>query len=196
MAAIGSQAFSGEETIVSILPKGETGSQMLTGRLTGVSSSGFNRSISQEKTFGTSVHKVSGYGPTTVTMNFVLDADVGSPLSSFFGDQTASGDLQTVTLRNSVQFYKIKLEFSDYNGTFGQAGTSDLVMKEIFYNAYSTSLNTNASADGQVVASMTFAVFPFNGVGSSNYVEMVKPVGENIATIETQEATFDTLMGY
>ena len=52
------------------------------------------------------------------------------------------------------------------------------------------------ASEKEIVGNLTFNALPFNGVGSSNYIEMEKDAGVTVATFNTEESTYDTLMGY
>lgn len=202
--SLGSLALAGEHCKLTIMQKGATGSYELSARITGLSASGFERLVSMEKTFGTHFHNYTGYNPANLQLDFLYDIDTstnGSPMMSFLGSSSLDANSIRKTIlkgHSEPKFYKIKLEMTEYgSNTFGQVTTIDSSIRMIFYNAFGVSIQTGISAESENKGTMAFRVFPFNLLGSSNYIELEKiQSNSNPSQLQSAETAYDTEMGY
>lgn len=198
---VGSFAFSGENCKVSLMAEGAAGSVDVSGRLVGGNITGFALQSSQEQTLGGYFNSFNGYSPASVQLSFLYDQeDDLSPMISYLGSTVnTSGQLHKTLLTrttSSPTYYKIKFEFNEYTGTFDSLGTSDRVLRIIFYNAFGVNTSTAATADGTVAGNITFNVSPFSILGSSNYLELEKGSGDSVSSLDSLESGYDSDMGY
>lgn len=190
-------AFSGESCILSIKKKGGT-EYDVTGKIVNVSGGPFERKIGTKKTHGTRFINDEGFQPASVQLTYTYDSDLSMPsMMSYVGSSDSDSNRLTVLRANSLpDFYKIKLQFANYKGTFGDLDDSDEALRVLFYNAYGISNDTKVNADGLVTGVLSFNVNPFNFIGSSNYAELEKNGSTTVAQLTARETAYDTIMGY
>lgn len=195
--SIDSLSFSGENCRFYLEPKG-SGSEEWTGRVIGINSTGFNRNVNMARTFGAYLHNDTGFTPATVELSFIYDVDSSTtnPLS-VIGSSFGSVRSSVLKEKQPLSFYKLKLEFSDYQvGSFNQIQNADEALKIIFYNTVGLNLSNSVNADGELNGVLTFTVNPFNEIGSSNYLEIEKTTSDTVSNYNGAESTYDTIMGY
>lgn len=196
---VGSYAFDGENCKISIMSKGGSGSVDVSGRIVSGNISGFARNIGVKKTHGRYIPEYSGYNPANIDLTFIYDKEDEEPLISYIGSSSSSGTSlykTTIQENSSPTKYKIKFEFNEYTSSFNNLTNSDNSLRVVFYNACGVSLNSNLNADTILEGNLTFTVFPFNQLGSSNFLQIEKGQSDSVSSFNSLETNYDNEMGY
>jgi hypothetical protein len=197
--SIGSKVLEGVDAEITIHEKGGT-SYVFNGRIINYNKTGFDKDVNIESTQGMYQVDKKYISPAEVKFGVILDVDttnnslkfediIGSP-------NTGTSGIRQNELSEDHKVYKVRIDFINFNGTYGTLGTNDEAYKEIFYNAYGVSFDKDADSSAYLKGTFTFKASPFNDIGSCNYLEVEKVVGTGSSSYASVENTKDNSMGY
>jgi len=197
--SIGSNVLGGIDCQITINAKSGT-TYAMGGRIANYNKAGFERGIEYKACQGRYFENRKPITPADVSFDVILDVDSNAG-SLTFDDIAGSYSLPYSGIRKNelsetYNYYKIKLEWINYTGTYGTLGTNDESYKEIFYNARGLSFDKKSDSSGYLTGTMKFIVVPFNELGSCNYMESEKVIGTATTNYTTLETNKDTEMGY
>ena len=196
---VGSSVLEGVDCQISIEEEGGT-TYNFGGRVSGYERTGFRKEVEYEPTQGNYFKTKKPITPAEVSFDVILDIDSDEDALNFsditFSHSSPLAGIRQNELDEEYKLYKVKIEFINYYGTYGTLGTNDEAYKEIYYNAHGLNFDRSVSSDGYLTGTVTFLVSPFNDLGSSNYMEIEKIIGQTTTNYTTAESSKDTEMGY
>jgi len=196
---VGSNVFDGVDCQVNIKKKGGT-AYNFGARISGYDRTGFERPVEYSAMQGLYFESRKPITPATISFDVIIDVDTNEDALNFsdmiYNQSSPLTGVRENQLEEVYNNYKVKIEFINYTGTYGTLGTNDEAYKEIYYNARGVSFDKNTDSSGYLTGTFSFAVAPFNNLGSSNYIEIEKKIGQAVANYNTAESNKDTAMGY
>jgi len=196
---VGSNVFDGVDCQITIQKKGGS-VYTFGGRVSGYNRTGFEKPLEYEPLQGLYFENRKPITPATISFDVIIDVDSDEDALNFsdiiYEHSSPLAGVRENQLTEDYDDYKVKIEFVNYTGTYGTLGTNDEAYKELYYNARGISFEKNSDSSAYLSGTFTFTVSPFNELGSSNYLEVEKIVGQSATNYNTAESSKDSDMGY